>query len=97
MVASMRRCAASALAACVSFLVPSRFVLADDAVHLPVTRHVLQNGMRFLIVPFGDAPVVATYMQFQVGGVDDPKGQTGVAHLLEHMMFKGTTTLGTTD
>lgn len=53
--------------------------------------------MRFLIVPWGDAPVVMTYIRFDVGGVDDPKGLTGVAHLLEHMMFKGTTTLGTTD
>ena len=63
---------------------------------LPVTRHVLDNGMRFLIVPFGDAPFVATLLLVGVGGVDDPKGATGVAHLLEHMMFKGTTTLGTT-
>lgn len=97
MVASNRWRAAGALAACASFLALPLSAVADDAVHLPVTRHVLPNGMRFLIVPFGDAPVVATYMQFQVGGVDDPKGQTGVAHLLEHMMFKGTTTLGTTD
>jgi predicted Zn-dependent peptidase len=97
MLTPCRRSAASALVALVSFALMPDVSRADDAVHLPVTRHVLGNGMKFLIVPFGDAPVVATYMQFQVGGVDDPKGQTGVAHLLEHMMFKGTTTLGTTD
>lgn len=66
-------------------------------IRLPVTKHVLENGMRVLLVPWGDAPFVATYLRFDVGGVDDPKGLTGVAHLLEHMMFKGTTTLGTTD
>jgi predicted Zn-dependent peptidase len=66
-------------------------------VRLEVTKHVLENGMRLLIVERHDAPVVATHMRFNVGGVDDPKGQTGIAHLLEHMMFKGTTTFGTTD
>ena len=68
---------------------------ADD-VRLPVTKHVLDNGMRVMIVPWGDAPIVATYLHFQVGGVDDPSGKTGMAHVLEHMMFKGTKTLGTT-
>lgn len=70
---------------------------ADDAIRLDVTRHVLDNGMTFLLVPFGDAPVVATIIRYKVGGVDDPKGMSGVAHLLEHMMFKGTRKLGTTD
>ncbi len=74
---------------------------ADDgqagSVRLDVTKHVLGNGMRILLVSRPDAPVVATYLRFGVGGVDDPKGQTGIAHLLEHMMFKGTETFGTTD
>ncbi len=70
---------------------------ATTGIRLDVTKHVLPNGMKFLIVPWGDAPVVSTIIRFNVGGVDDPKGLTGVAHLLEHMMFKGTTTIGTTD
>lgn len=77
--------------------VPAGHAPAAERVGLDVTRHELRNGMRFLIVPFGDAPVVATILNVHVGGVDDPKGQTGVAHLLEHMMFKGTTSIGTTD
>jgi predicted Zn-dependent peptidase len=68
-----------------------------DAIQLDVTKHVLKNGMRVLLVPRRNAPVVATHLRFDVGGVDDPKGQTGIAHLLEHMMFKGTDTFGTTD
>ena len=48
-----------------------------DRTGLDVTRHELRNGMRFLIVPFGDAPVVATLLNVHVGGVDDPKGQPG--------------------
>lgn len=70
---------------------------SQDRLRLDVTKHVLGNGMRVLLVPRRDAPVVSTYLRFGVGGVDDPKGQTGIAHLLEHMMFKGTETFGTTD
>jgi len=68
-----------------------------DAVKLDVIKHTLGNGMRVLMVERHDTPTVATYLQFDVGGVDDPKGQTGIAHLLEHMMFKGTETFGTSD
>ena len=78
-------------------LLPWSETQAGDEVRLDVTRHVLKNGMRLLLVPRTEAPVVATYMRFGVGGVDDPKGQTGIAHLLEHMMFKGTTDFGTTN
>ncbi len=53
--------------------------------------------MKFLIVERHVAPTVAAFVLFKVGGVDDPAGQTGSAHLLEHMMFKGTRTLGTLD
>lgn len=88
---------AVALAACSLLLAGARAEEPDDTIRLPVVKHVLDNGMRILLVPWGDAPVVATYLQFDVGGVDDPSGRTGMAHLLEHMMFKGTKTLGTTD
>src|SRR4026207_1353323 len=70
---------------------------SGDRLRLDVTKHVLGNGMRVLLVARRDAPVVSTFLRFGVGGVDDPKGQTGIAHLLEHMMFKGTETFGTTD
>jgi len=60
-------------------------------------EHRLKNGMKFLIVERHDSPTVAAFIRFKVGGVDDPAGQTGIAHLLEHMMFKGTSTLGTTN
>ncbi len=76
--------------------VPSASSARAEEVKLQVTKHVLKNGMRLLIVERHDAPTVATHLRFNVGGVDDPKGQTGIAHLLEHMMFKGTTTFGTT-
>ncbi|MBI3933388.1 MAG: insulinase family protein [Acidobacteria bacterium] len=51
--------------------------------------------MTVLMVERHDAPTVALYMQFKVGGVDDPAGKSGIAHMLEHMMFKGTPMFGT--
>ena len=41
------------------------------------------------------SPTVSLYIRHRIGAVDEDKGQTGAAHLLEHMMFKGTTTIGT--
>ncbi len=71
----------------------------DDVASLSidVVEHRLENGMTVLMVERHDTPTVATYLQFDVGGVDDPKGQTGIAHLLEHMMSKATETFGTSD
>jgi predicted Zn-dependent peptidase len=78
-------------------LIGSVSSLRAQDVELEVVEHTLKNGMRVLMVERHDAPTVALYMQFKVGGVDDPAGKTGIAHLLEHMMFKGTKTFGTTN
>lgn len=64
---------------------------------LPVTEITLDNGMRVLLLPRRGAPTVSFVMQFGVGGVNERLGTTGIAHLLEHMLFKGTETIGTTD
>jgi predicted Zn-dependent peptidase len=57
----------------------------------------LGNGMRFLLLRRGTAPVFAGILRFKVGSADDPGGETGLAHLFEHMAFKGTTTIGVSD
>ncbi|MGB1842211.1 MAG: M16 family metallopeptidase, partial [Longimicrobiales bacterium] len=62
-----------------------------------VERIVLQNGLRVLLLPRPGAPTVSFVMQYAIGGVHERPGETGVAHLLEHMLFKGTATIGTTD
>src|SRR2546425_11113530 len=62
-----------------------------------VTRITLDNGMRFLVVRRGTAPVFAAELRFRVGSVDDPGGRSGLAHLFEHLAFKGTSTIGTRD
>ena len=64
---------------------------------LPVVEHQLANGMRWLVLPRPGAPTVSFVVQFRVGAVNEVQGQTGIAHLLEHLLFKGTETLGTRD
>ena len=62
-----------------------------------VKEYSLDNGMKILILERHFAPVVSMYIRFKVGSVDEPGGETGTSHLLEHMLFKGTETLGTKD
>src|ERR1017187_9825952 len=62
-----------------------------------VTEFTLPNGMRFLIIERHEAPVVSFHTYVNVGSVDDPSGETGIAHMFEHMAFKGTQTIGTTN
>lgn len=57
----------------------------------------LDNGLTFILYKRGEAPVFGGVVSVKVGGIDEPEGKTGIAHLLEHMAFKGTTTLGTKD
>lgn len=54
----------------------------------------LRNGMTLVVVPNPHAPVVWSSIWYRVGGLDEPMGQTGISHLLEHMMFKGTKRFG---
>jgi predicted Zn-dependent peptidase len=60
-----------------------------------VKEFTLRNGMKVLMMERHQSPTVALYIRFRVGAVDENLGMTGTAHLLEHMLFKGTKTLGT--
>lgn len=64
---------------------------------LPVARHVLDNGMTFLILERTQSPTVAFVVQHPVGSVHEEPGRTGVAHVLEHLLFKGSQEIGTRD
>lgn len=57
----------------------------------------LDNGLKFLVLERHVAPVVAFHVHADVGAVNEVRGLTGLAHLLEHMAFKGTKTIGTKD
>ena len=62
-----------------------------------VIEHKLANGLTILMVERHQVPVVSINLTFGVGGLDERTGRTGVAHLYEHMAFKGTRSLGTKD
>ena len=62
---------------------------------LPVVKHVLPNGMTFLLLARRGAPTVSFVTHFRAGGVDEWTGISGTAHLFEHMLFKGSRTIGT--
>lgn len=68
-----------------------------DRVKSKVTEFKLENGMKFIVLERHQAPVVSFFTYADVGGVDEPEGQTGVAHYLEHLAFKGTSKIGTTN
>ena len=65
------------------------------AQQVPVEEVVLDNGMTLLLLPRPGDPNVAAGWVAKVGSVHERPGITGVAHLFEHMMFKGTATIGT--
>ncbi len=62
-----------------------------------VSEFTLDNGMKFIVLENHEAPVVSFVTYADVGGVDEPDGKTGVAHFLEHLAFKGTDKIGTTE
>ncbi|KAG7670838.1 hypothetical protein Ndes2526B_g01402 [Nannochloris sp. 'desiccata'] len=62
-----------------------------------VQEFTLSNGMRFIVSERKTVPVVSFHTYADVGAYDEADGVTGVAHLLEHLAFKGTPRIGTTD
>ena len=58
---------------------------------------VLPNGLTLILCERPEAPVFSFYTEVNAGSADDPGGQSGLAHMFEHMAFKGTSEIGTTD
>src|SRR5512136_39656 len=77
---------------CVLICVPGLF-----AQKVPVIETNLPNGMRVLLVERHDDPTISGGWVAHVGSVNERPGITGIAHLFEHMMFKGTHVIGTRD
>lgn len=63
----------------------------------PVITYTLENGLKLLILEKKFVPTVSFAMTFRVGNVDCPSGKTGLAHVFEHMAFKGTKVMNTSD
>ncbi len=68
-----------------------------DAIKSQVKVHLLENGMKFIVLERHAAPVVSFHVYADVGSANESYGITGISHLLEHMAFKGTRTVGTKD
>ena len=75
-------------------LVPAAPAAAQE---LKVQETTLSNGMKFLLLPRKDEPAISCGWVARVGSVNERPGITGISHLFEHMMFKGTPTIGTKD
>ena len=59
-----------------------------------VTEFTLPNGLHFIVLERHEAPVVSFHTYVNAGSVNDPEGKTGLAHMFEHMAFKGTESIG---
>jgi len=57
------------------------------------TTYTLENGLRIVVVENHRAPIAAQMVWYQVGSADEVSGKSGLAHMLEHLMFKGTPTV----
>jgi predicted Zn-dependent peptidase len=85
----LRRCAT------ISFLCLLPVLAAGQTIEDMVTEFTLDNGLKFVVVERHTAPVFFAAMVFRVGSINEWDGVTGISHMLEHMMFKGTRTVGT--
>jgi len=61
---------------------------ADDA--RAISRFRLANGLDVVVIPDHRTPIVTHMVWYRIGGADEPRGRAGIAHFLEHLMFKGT-------
>lgn len=68
-----------------------------DAAGVQPRVETLDNGLELILVERREQPMVAAGMFYDVGSVNDPRGQSGIAHLFEHMLFKGSRVIGTKD
>lgn len=90
------------LISCLSLILSLNLNLAPLLAESPslaerVLEHRLANGLTVLMVERHQTPVVSINITFAVGGINEQVGQTGLAHLYEHMAFKGTRLVGTTN
>jgi predicted Zn-dependent peptidase len=90
---------AAAAAALVFAALPMALLRAQDlkSFEQKITTKVLPNGLTLIICTRPDAPVFSYNTFIDAGDVNDPSGESGLAHMFEHLAFKGTSEIGTTD
>lgn len=81
---------------CLPAILPQEPELSDrfSAIADDVRFHKMENGLRLVVLPWGDAPLVAFHTYIQAGAIDEETGLTGLAHFAEHMAFKGSRRIG---
>jgi zinc protease len=78
-------------AAClVLFMTLTALPNASFGAGMEVTHKTLSNGLQIVVIPDRRAPVITHMVWYRVGAADEPRGKSGIAHFLEHLMFKGT-------
>jgi predicted Zn-dependent peptidase len=85
---------------CVSVLsiaLVSVTVVSAEGLNLDVKEHTLANGLKIVMIPKPGVPRVVCHIYYKVGSINERPGITGIAHVTEHMMFKGTHVMGVTD
>ncbi len=70
------------------------FLVSGNAGASEVREYTLENGLKVILIEEHKAPVVTFQVWYRVGAKDEPAGRSGLSHLLEHMMFKGTPKYG---
>ncbi len=78
------------LAATIGVLFLALVYSADARPWVQPESFTLKNGMQVIVLPDHRAPVVTHMVWYRVGSADEPQGKSGIAHFLEHLMFKGT-------
>jgi zinc protease len=85
-----RRSFTAAAVLAVSLLLSIIASSAALALNIEVKTFTLKNGMQVVVIPDHRAPVVTHMVWYKVGAADELQGQAGIAHFLEHLLFKGT-------
>ena len=85
-----RRFLPALAAACAAFLVLGSPIDASASSGPEISHFKLKNGMEVVVIPDRRVPVVTHMVWYRVGSADEPAGKSGIAHFLEHLMFKGT-------
>jgi len=91
----MKRRSVYAVLACAVVLLAS--AVPATAQNIDAKEYWLENGMQVLMVERHESPTIMTAVIARVGSANEETGITGISHLFEHMMFKGTETIGTKD
>ena len=90
--AGRRRAFANCISGMLALVVPFVFPVQAHA-QSKVATFTLGNGMQVVVIPDTRVPVVTHMVWYKVGGADDPWSRSGIAHFLEHLMFKATRTI----